>query len=85
VMVVRELWFTLVPMFAALRKSASGPSRRIHSLAHVRSWREQSWRGLRGRRFLTQSGCGAGKSGALQQRVVDLRNGRFGDARINPP
>jgi hypothetical protein len=29
VMVVRERWFALVPMFAALRESAGGPS--LHS------------------------------------------------------
>jgi hypothetical protein len=31
-MVVRELWFALVRMFAALRKSASGP---LPTIAHV--------------------------------------------------
>jgi hypothetical protein len=41
----RERWFALVPMFAALRKSASGPSRRFHNSAQVRWWSNRTyWR-----------------------------------------
>jgi hypothetical protein len=41
------------PNVFAARVAACGPSRHCHNLAHVRSWREQTWRSGRGRPFLT--------------------------------
>jgi hypothetical protein len=54
---------------------------------YVRSWREQTWRSFRGRPFLTHCGRSAEKHGAVQQSLVDPRNGgpELLDARVIPP
>jgi hypothetical protein len=43
-----------------------GPTRPPARLLHVRSWREQTWRSFRGRRFLTHCGRRTKKHGAVK-------------------